>query len=325
MKIPSQIIENYIYANFNPVKKSGTELHFNTPFSQDGKLRLYVHPDTSTWYDQKNQRGGSFSKFVSEYEDINEKEVYFFLIKEYSNGLKEFLVEEEKERIKQKLEIPSGLTLFAEAKKSIIAEQAVRYLLSRKISKENILQMGYFFDPNNTEWSKRIFIPFYENNELVYFIGRAFDNNKLRYNTPKNQDSKEFVFNIDKIENEVAICEGVFDALSIDNITATAMLSADIGVKQVQKIIDKGVEKIVVIPDTDETGNATLQKNIDKIIYYTPPSLNVSIMIFNIPKPFKDFNEYKIKTGCGNIEDKDCVLYNKRTMLLKNFVLKTGD
>ncbi len=322
MKIASQIIENYVFSNFNPIKRAGSELHFNSPFSQDGKFRLYVHPETSTWYDQKNQRGGSFSKFVAEIEDINEKEVYFFLIKNYSSsGDISFQEIIEQAKDKEELVFPNGLKFFRDAKKSLILSKALTYLIKRKIPKKYISTMGYIFEPGG-EWNNRIFVPFFEDGKIVYYIGRAYDNNPLRYNTPKGFDSKSFVFNIDEVENEVAICEGVFDAMSVDNIPTTALLSADIGTEQIKKIMEKGIEKITLIPDKDETGNKTLEKNIEKILYYSPPSLKPKILIYYIPKGFKDFNEYRVKTGCNIIEEKDCILYNKKNMMLNSFIFK---
>jgi len=317
MKIPQQIIENFIYANFSEVKRNENEFNFNTPFSKDGKKRLYVNSISSQWYDQKNQRGGSFDNFVSEYLDIHIDEVYSTLIKDYSNGMSLIYEQIEEEEKINTLELPSSLKLFKNAKSSIIVKQALKYLMNRKIPKKYIQKMGYVFDPSS-EWNKRIFIPFYENNKLVYFIGRAFDNNTMRYKTPKGFDTKKFVFNIDDIDEEVGICEGVFDAMSVENIPTTALMSADIGTTQIQKIMDKGIKKIIMIPDKDETGNRTLLRNIEKILYHSPPSNIPRILIYNIPEPFKDFNEFRVKTDINSIDEKDCIYYNKKVMVLNS-------
>lgn len=319
MKIAQQLIENFLYSNFT-VKRSGKELHINTPFGNDKKFRLYINPEDSTWYDQKNQEGGSFDTFVSKYLDIPKKEIPLYLIKEYSGGHEELYKQEE--QIIPNLEYPIGFKLFKTAKPGMIVNQALRYLINRKIPKKYIREMGYVFG-DNREWNKRIIIPFFENSQVVFYLGRAFDDSFLRYNVPKGFDTKNYVFNIDEIINEeIVICEGIFDAMSIDNKVATAILSADIGIKQIQKIFDKGIKKIIMVPDKDATGEKTLIKNIEKIEYYSPPSAKPEILVFNIPEPFKDFNEYKVKSGISIIEDNQCVYINKKKILFTNLLNK---
>jgi DNA primase len=104
------------------------------------------------------------------------------------------------------------------------------------------------------------------------------------------------------------------DCVSITNFIGTALMSANISKKQIQKISEKGVKEIIMIPDQDETGLLTLQRNINDLYYYYPPSLNLNVYIYNIPNGFKDFNEYYIKSEDGNIYTERLKKYKKNSL-----------
>ncbi|MDR0675733.1 MAG: toprim domain-containing protein [Elusimicrobiota bacterium] len=112
----------------------------------------------------------------------------------------------------------------------------------------------------------------------------------------------------------MAITEGIMDCVSITNFIGTALMSANISKKQIQKISEKGVKEIIMIPDQDETGLLTLQRNINDLYYYYPPSLNLNVYIYNIPNGFKDFNEYYIKSEDGNIYTERLKKYKKNSL-----------
>ena len=130
---------------------------------------------------------------------------------------------------------------------------------------------------------------------------------------PDKLDSKEYVFNIDKINEEVILCEGTFDAMSITkDQPASCLLSADIGTKQLSKIYEKKPKTIIYVPDQDEVGLKKMQRNINKIITYCPYT-GLNIYIYNVPKGCKDLNDMKIKTGKDYILKKECIKYGEIT------------
>ena len=217
------------------------------------------------------------------------------------------MIHEEKKDEDFPLVLPDGITFFYEKKDGIIRNQAWNYLVQRGIPEENIIKLGYIYDPSS-EFNKRIFVPFYENNILVYFIARDFTGkNIMRFKNPKGLDSKNFVYNIDEIHDDVFIFEGLFDALMLKEQIGTAMLSADLGVEQIKKIWDTAPKRIIFVPDNDETGKRTLSRNIDLAVKYKPPSLHTEILIFRIEEKFKDFGE----SGENYIDINKCVRYNK--------------
>lgn len=330
IKIPEKIIESFVYSNFDDVKRTATgELHFNSPFVDDRKKRLYVSPKKNGYFDQKQQTGGSFYQFVAEYLDISQKEVLPYLISNFSQrtdkdqNIIKIVMEETKSK---DLIIPNGLFMFDELQKETRSSKlAKNYLTSRGINSKGL---GYFYDPNGDfkeTYHNRIFIPFYEEGSLVYFIARSFDGSKLRYKNPTGVDKESILFNYDGLidQEEIFIFEGVIDALSLnEDLPATAMLTNVLTKKQVVKILDLAPKRVVLIPDNDQNPIAkkitekNLINNINNLMLYKPPSLNLEIYIYRLDKKYKDFNNYYCETGNDIIKIEDCELYNPRKMKL---------
>ena len=221
-KIPEAIIESFITSNFKEAKPTSSgQWQFNSPFGNDNKRRLYIDPKKSAWFDQKEQKGGDFVSFVALYLNIAIKDVIPTLIRDYT--AKESKVEfADIVTNNSALELPKGLKFFFEKSDGIICNKAKKYLRGRGIEPDTS-DLGYIYEPGSP-FNNRIFVPFYEYGEIVYFIARAFDTSTLRYYNAPGMNSGDFVYNIDKIEDELIICEGVFDALAIYPQVATAIL-----------------------------------------------------------------------------------------------------
>jgi len=310
-KIPESTIKSFITTNFGEFKETSSgEIRINSPFEQDGKFHLYINSEKGVVHDFKTGYGSDFATFVADFLEIDRSRVIPLLIREYSNrqSLEEISISEYIEK-SQDLILPKGLTWFSEAKKGIIRNRAYSYLKERNVSEKVINDLGYIFEPGS-EYDRAIFIPFYEDGELVYFITRDFTKkNFLRYNNPKGLNSKKFVYNIDNIEDTVFIFEGVFDALMLEGQIGTAMLSADLGKEQAIKILDKAPKNVIFVPDNDETGENTLEKNIKLFIKYKATSLDINIMVLYL-MGVKDFAE----TGKNHIDLRECVFWKKKDM-----------
>ena len=155
---------------------------------------------------------------------------------------------------------------------------------------------------------------------MVYFIARAFDDSKLRYKNPKDVSSSEVVYNIDNIEDEAFIFEGVFDAMSLKNQVGTCMLSNSLKKTQCIKILDKMPNRLTFVLDNDKTQKVrniitnSLAKNIKMLMLYKPPSLDLKIYTYRPPEEYKDFNEYSVATGIDSIDYKDCELWKPNSI-----------
>lgn len=338
MKIPETLLMKFLSDNFEIKQTSTKEVRINSPFKEDRKFHVYIEPSKSVFTDYKNQDSGSMEKFIAQYLDIPMNQVIATLIKEYGLSFGEFDFSfvnnfilkkevEECEIIKDFINNEKGLVFFNQEEEiGKYGKSVLEYLEKRRINNKYIPNMGYIYD-QRSDYDKRLIIPFFEDGFLVYFIARDTTGKSfLRYKNPPKLDTKEFVLNIDDINDELVICEGALDALSFhEDQVATAMCSGDLGVKQIRKIINKTPRKIIYVPDQDETGMKKMNKNINELLYYYPPSLDLDIYIFNIPKPFKDFNEFKQNTGKDFILYNECELYNKNKIKPLELKKKTMD
>lgn len=322
MKIPPSLIQNFMTSEFSPRLTSSGEYVIHSPFVNDKKGKLYVNKETGQWIDFKasgdrstNLFSGSFLTFVREYFGFStNNEAVKYLVDNYNFDIGN-QKEETEEQINNKqilkdFIIKDGLKLFGNGENlGMFGKIAYDYVLNRKLDESYYPKLGYIFN-SKSKYDKRVVVPFFENEKMVYFITRAVDpKNMLRYMNLDKLDSKEFVFNIDKINEEVILCEGVFDAMSITSEqAASCLLSADIGVKQLGKIFEKKPKTIIYVPDSDETGIKKMYRNINKIITYCPYS-GLNVYIYNMPKGYKDLNEMKIKTGKNYILKKECEKY----------------
>jgi hypothetical protein len=223
--------------------------------------------------------------------------------------LREFDKEEYREevvKVHKDIELPEGLTFFQESDGGIVYNRAFKYLKERAIPEDNIYSLGYVYNPEG-KFGFSIFVPFYENGNIMYFITRNIDGSGLRYNNPKDVDGRNFVFNYDNIEegSNVFVFEGVFDAISLKEQVGTAMLTSNLSASQASKILEKAPKNIVFVPDNDEAGDKFLNKNIKTLNKYRPPSLDINIYIYRVENG-KDFNEEAINTGKHHIYLNEC-------------------
>lgn len=317
-KIPSETILKFLDNNNIEIKETSDdeEIRINSIYDNDNKFKLYISLDKNLFHCFKTGEGGRIEKLLSDVSNIDEKNIVNYIITNYFS--KNEVTKKVIEKKVYELELPENLKFFKEPEKEsglIMSgrKRAYNYLAKRGLTEDVINELGYITN-SNSMYNNRIFIPFYEEEKLVYFQTRDFTNTStLRYVNPKGFSSKEYVYNIDKIENEVVIVEGLFDAMSVDNIPATAIMSADLTLTQAKKIMLNAPKEIIFIPDNDETGGRTLSKNIELMNYVKPKSLSYSIWLYYLPDEFKDFNEYANKTNNFKIDKNKLKKYNKNT------------
>lgn len=318
IKLPSSLIKKLVETEFPNYKISRKgDYQINNPFDNDNKRRLYLSHEKSTWFYMKDWIGGSLFVFLKKYFDIfDDLELKRYLIDNYLDVETidgEVALDVLKEEKTKELFIPEGLHYFSEPKASVIADIAKNYLTDRLIPIEGL---GYIYKSKSI-YSQRVFIPFYENGKLVYWIARHYGDSPLRYANPKDVNREHIVYNIDKLEytDTVYIFEGVFDALSLDVGVGTCLLGSRVSQIQVEKIIDFAPKNIIFVPDTDETGQRLLEENVEMFKTYKPSTYQPNFLKFNIPAPYKDFNEYKIATNIGEIPIEKCTEITRSSFL----------
>lgn len=135
--------------------------------------------------------------------------------------------------------------------------EILRYLMSRGY--DNPFEHDFYWSPT-PGYENRVIIPFRWQGRIVGNTARRITDGKPKYISDQHP---HFVFNFDNQEDQqkyILVCEGPFDALSIDGV---GLLTNDIADQQARIINSLGAE-VIVIPDQDEAGLML----IDKAIHY---------------------------------------------------------
>jgi hypothetical protein len=159
-------------------------------------------------------------------------------------------------------------------------KKCIDYLADRNIDPKSY---PFYWCPK-TGFSNRIIIPFIYKNEIVGWTARTVGDAKPKY---LSEQQPGYVFNLDAQHNHkqfVIVCEGPFDAISIDGC---ALLGAEI--KDSQNWLLKQLNKeVVLVPDRDKAGLLTLEQALD---------YGWSVSMPEWPDDVKDVNDAIIKLG----------------------------
>ena len=160
---------------------------------------------------------------------------------------------------------------------------AVEYAAQRNL---DINKYKFYWTPEEAyNMHRRLVIPFYYQKQLIGYTARAIaDGVKPKYYSSHPAD---FVFNLDTQQPDwrfVLVCEGPVDAMSVDGV---AVSGAEISDQQAE-LIDRLQREVVVVPDSDRTG----QRLIDRAIEL---GWTVSFPVWM--ETCKDINEAVLKYG----------------------------
>ena len=133
--------------------------------------------------------------------------------------------------------------------------KAVNYIHNRGI---NPLSYPFYYT-NKVGFNNRVIIPFYKDNKIVGWTARATNDAKPKF---ISEQQPGYVFNLDRQTHDrefVIVCEGPFDAISIDGC---AILGAEIKDSQNWLLKQLGKE-IVLVPDRDHEGPRTVEQALE--------------------------------------------------------------
>jgi DNA primase len=160
---------------------------------------------------------------------------------------------------------------------------AIEYVHRRSIDPS---QYNFYWTPEEAyNLHRRIVIPYYYRGETVGYTSRAIvDGIKPKYWSSHPAD---FVFNLDMQRPDskfVVVCEGPFDAMSIDGVSVSGAEISDIQVDQ----IDRLQREVIVVPDTDRAGRKLVDRAIEA-------GWTVSFPVWQ--ETCKDINDAVVKYG----------------------------
>ena len=155
----------------------------------------------------------------------------------------------------------------------------LEYLVGRNLSLEDY---PFYWTPK-VGFSNRVIVPFYKDGACVGYTARAINDAKPKY---ISEQQPGYVFNLDNQRNRefAIVCEGPFDAISID---ACALLGAEIKDSQNWLLKQLGKE-LVLVPDKDHEGLKTVEQAIE---------FGWSISMPDWPEGVKDVNDAVVKLG----------------------------
>ena len=161
--------------------------------------------------------------------------------------------------------------------------RAVHYVNHRKI---DINRYRFFLTDNEAyNLHRRIIIPYYYKNEIVGYTARSWEPDvKPKY---WSNHPADFVFNLDQQKPDsqfVVVCEGPFDAMSIDGVSVSGAEISDLQVDQ----IDRLQREVIVVPDTDRAGRKLVDRAIEA-------GWTVSFPVWQ--ETCKDINDAVVKYG----------------------------
>lgn len=161
--------------------------------------------------------------------------------------------------------------------------RAVHYISHRQI---DIKKYKFFLTDNEAyNLHKRIIIPYYYKNQVVGYTARTWEPDvKPKYWSSHPAD---FVFNLDRQQTDwrfVIVCEGPFDAMSIDGV---ALNGSEVSDSQLDQI-DRLQREIIVVPDTDRAGRKLVDRAIEA-------GWTVSFPVWQ--ETCKDINDAVVKYG----------------------------
>ena len=142
-----------------------------------------------------------------------------------------------------------------------------------------------YYWTNKIGFKNRIIIPFYKDGKIVGYTARATNDAKPKF---ISEQQPGYVFNLDQQNPHdrkfVIVCEGPFDALSINGC---ALLGAEI--KDSQNWLLKQLNKeIILVPDRDHEGPRTVEQAIE---------YGWSVSMPDWPDDVKDVNDAMRKLG----------------------------
>ncbi len=194
--------------------------------------------------------------------DIEGLDTYAELLNLLKNGqFTELEFKEERVELPEAkpVELPEGFKLITQGT-SYLAKITRNYLKHRGFNIEELSKQGIGYCTKG-DYFGYVILPFYSNGRLIYFNARLVVGNGPRYNNPPKSVTglgKEFlIFNQDALElyNQIYICEGVFNALTMGE-RAIATMGKAISRAQINTLIKSQVKRFIILLDPDAKSQA---------------------------------------------------------------------
>lgn len=307
-----EFVSDFMYSNLIMTSHSNMNFIARCPFCGDSKKSLkkrrfhlkYINNESIVFNCFNCGASGSFIDLYAHINGIDSKQAWRKLRGNSLDSLKQTLKKEKK--VEQKKEVI--YSEFSEILKDCISlhddidgilkkkyyDILEDFYIKRKISKNIDLYIAY-----RGQWKNRIIIPIYDGKKMIYFQGRAINNEILpKYKNPVSEKSN-IIYNKNNFKKDkyIVITEGILDALSIEN-QSTVCLGASISDDFLKLIFSYTKKGVIIALDNDGTGIRSTRTIMDNSAYKN------QLRYFIMPKEYKhikDLNELKVNANIDNI------------------------
>lgn len=278
-------------------------------------------------------KGGTIIDFFIEVEKLDKteaiKKLYQLTGTEYTKKTKEVTAKEmsnnknmqsnkqeitTKEQRRNNEEIEKTVLFIENGIRNKNIDNVMQVVSKRGISKDIADKYNMFIS------NQRLYIPIIENDKPKAYISRAIDpTDKLRYKNSKGEIipfNREYIKEVPEVEKTIYICEGIFDALSIEEVGKKAIaLNSTSNVNKFVEYIKNNMQtsskyNYILCFDNDNAGHKATDEMQEAL-----KDLKISHRILDIPKDYKDINEWYVKVANKEVFRQEINPYNKDTIL----------
>jgi DNA primase len=266
-------------------QRSGSEYLFFCLFCKHHKKKLSLNLDKGKYKCWICDAAGPISRLVKRHGTFSQQQAWREITGqvEVSDFEKLFLnSQEQKVEEEQIIHLPDEFISLCNMNTSLTSVQAKNYLLKRGIEKADILRwkLGYC---QTGDYAERIIAPSFNlDGKCNYFVGRTYTRHWKKYMNPP--EGRDIIFNELYVDwdEDIVLCEGVFDAIKVPNSIPILGSTLREDSKLFMQIV-KNDSAVYLALDPDA------EKKIEKLV---EALLRYGIEVYKIPiKPFKDVGE----------------------------------
>jgi len=244
--------------------------------------------------------GMSFVEYVKEvrdFDELDEAENYIIelMLRSLKNGnLKEIIerrvdsvtATEDVEAIKIILPAQRWRINLSDAP-IFTRKRCVNYLKKRRIPQAMIDKFNLTFCEDGF-YKDRIIIPYYDNDEVIWFQARHIGIGIPKYLNPSGVKKSQIIYNIDSLEEggNAILTEGAFDAMMVDGL---AIMGKELSDYQMKRILEKKPSSITLALDQDLPGLDGTIKAANKLVKNN--FTNIFVVLYDGEKDFADMGE----------------------------------
>lgn len=238
--------------------------------------------------------------FVVDYEGVTPQQAKQILQEQEVTKVTFDIEFESDNYIKSEVELPIGFTPIGMGE-GALGVRAREYLKSRGFNIKQLDREGFgycnaYADREDDNYFGYIIIPFKVMGKLVYYIGRDFIGNFLRYKNPAREKfgigKSEVLFNQDALEmyDEAFLMEGWSDAKTWGE-QGLAYLGSKLSKEQSRIILESDCRRLVFVPDAgvDGQGKSFYEKGLEMASDFVNHK-EVMVLDLNVLGPDVDVN-----------------------------------